>query len=196
MQDSKEHILKTAFSLFIQKSFKEVTMKEIVEKTGLSKGAFYHYFESKEQLFLEVIDFYLKDLMRIDYEAYSHKSLWEFCEDYMADMMKKLNKAKEDGWGDDANYYFMIFDGMKLFPEFRKKIGSAQEHELQAWMEIVKIARKKGEIKSKMSDEQIARFFIFSNDGVGIRLILDGSMSQMAQELRELWLSFYKELKK
>ena len=52
---SKEHILITAFSLFLQKSFKEVTMKEIVKETGLSKGAFYHYFESKEQLFLELL---------------------------------------------------------------------------------------------------------------------------------------------
>ena len=54
MNESKEHIITVASKLFLQKNFKEVTMKEIVDKTGLSKGAFYHYFESKEQLFLEV----------------------------------------------------------------------------------------------------------------------------------------------
>ena len=53
---TKEHILNVCTHLFLQKGFKEVTMKEIVEKTGMSKGAIYHYFNSKEQLFLEVIN--------------------------------------------------------------------------------------------------------------------------------------------
>jgi AcrR family transcriptional regulator len=46
MSDSRTHILETAANLFMQKSYKEVTMKEIVDKTGLSKGAFYLHFRS------------------------------------------------------------------------------------------------------------------------------------------------------
>jgi len=45
MNDTREHILKVAFNLFLLKSYKEVTMAELVEKTGMSKGAFYHYFK-------------------------------------------------------------------------------------------------------------------------------------------------------
>ena len=63
MNQTKEHIITVACELFLQKSFKEVTMKEIVKQTGLSKGAFYHYFESKEQLFQEVLDFFLNNVM-------------------------------------------------------------------------------------------------------------------------------------
>jgi TetR/AcrR family transcriptional repressor of nem operon len=40
MSGAKDHILLTSLKLFLQKSFKEVTMKEIVNKTGLSKGVF------------------------------------------------------------------------------------------------------------------------------------------------------------
>jgi AcrR family transcriptional regulator len=58
MSDSRTHILETAANLFMQKSYKEVTMKEIVDKTGLSKGAFYLHFRSKEQLFMEVTDYF------------------------------------------------------------------------------------------------------------------------------------------
>ncbi|OIP04989.1 MAG: hypothetical protein AUJ97_01965 [Bacteroidetes bacterium CG2_30_32_10] len=54
MNDAREHILKTSLLLFLQKSYKDVTMSEIVEKTGFSKGAFYHYFTSKEELFKEI----------------------------------------------------------------------------------------------------------------------------------------------
>jgi len=59
MNEAKEHILRTSLLLFLQKSYKEVTMREIVEKTALSKGAFYHYFSSKEQLFKEIVLMFL-----------------------------------------------------------------------------------------------------------------------------------------
>ena len=83
MNDTKEHILRTAFCLFLQKSFKEVTMKEIVERTGLSKGAFYHYFASKERLFTEVMDTFIFQGVVVDYNALNRNSLYEFYHDYI-----------------------------------------------------------------------------------------------------------------
>ncbi|MFH0989670.1 MAG: helix-turn-helix domain-containing protein [bacterium] len=77
MSDSKEHILKASFCLFLHKSFKEVTMNEIVKAIGLSRGAFYHYFESKEQLFVEVINTFFFEKMMIDYSRLSQNSLWD-----------------------------------------------------------------------------------------------------------------------
>jgi len=56
MSPTKEHIILTAFRLFLKKGYKEVTMSMLVKATGLSKGAFYHYFENKEQLFIETLD--------------------------------------------------------------------------------------------------------------------------------------------
>ena len=72
MNDSKEHIITVASRLFLQKSYKEVTMKDIVDATGLSKGAFYYYFSSKEQLFFEVLDFFFTGVMSHDYNSYSY----------------------------------------------------------------------------------------------------------------------------
>jgi AcrR family transcriptional regulator len=60
MNDTKEHIITTSLKLFLQKNFKEVTMKEIVNATRLSKGAFYHYFESKEKVFKEVVRHFMR----------------------------------------------------------------------------------------------------------------------------------------
>ncbi|MDR2424627.1 MAG: TetR/AcrR family transcriptional regulator, partial [Prevotellaceae bacterium] len=67
-KDTKQHILETACLLFLKKSYKEVTLKEIIRETGLSNGAFYHHFESKEQLFKEVIDTHLFRIARQLYE--------------------------------------------------------------------------------------------------------------------------------
>ncbi|MDR2562425.1 MAG: TetR/AcrR family transcriptional regulator, partial [Prevotellaceae bacterium] len=77
-KDTKQHILETACLLFMKKSYKAVTLKEIIRETGLSNGAFYHHFESKEQLFKEVIDTHLFRIARQLYEYYSKDSLWNF----------------------------------------------------------------------------------------------------------------------
>ncbi len=74
MNESKEHILRSSLKLFLQRSFKEVTMKEIVDKTGMSKGAFYHYFSSKDQVFAEVIQYFFMDMMTTDYDKIPQNS--------------------------------------------------------------------------------------------------------------------------
>lgn len=47
---SKEKILKAAGEVFSQKGFDVATMQDIMEKCGLSKGAIYHHFKSKEEI--------------------------------------------------------------------------------------------------------------------------------------------------
>jgi AcrR family transcriptional regulator len=196
MSNTRENILKTSFSLFLQKSFKEVTMNEIVTASGLSKGAFYHHFQSKEQLFVEVINSFFFDHMVIDYEKLSKNSLWDFYHDY-AQLLKKTLTAFKDYTDTKANINILtlMFDALNLFPGFREKLREAQRKELDAWASIVAKARRNGEFKSPMSDEQIARMFIYSNDGIGLHLLLNGKMETADQEMIKLWDNFYWELK-
>ena len=51
----KKDILEVAAKLFSQKDFHEVTVDEIAERVGLSKGTIYLYFENKENLFFSII---------------------------------------------------------------------------------------------------------------------------------------------
>lgn len=124
VKNTKEHILNVTFKLFLQKSFKQVTLKEIVEETGLSKGAFYHYFTSKEQIFLQLVN-----------------------------------------------------------------------NQINAWKEIIHVARKNGEIKSPMSDEQIAGIFINSSGGLEMNSVFEGNSKNIDKTLLSLWNSFYEGLK-
>lgn len=199
MSDTKKHILNVSFNLFLQKSFKEVTMKEIVEKTGMSKGAFYHYFESKEQLFLEIINNALSTLLDIDYSRFSKDSLYQFYHDYIASSnnirSSLLQNRRDMDNGLVLNHYSLFFEALRFFPSFRKKVLEYSQIELKAWMEIVQFARNKGEITSPMNDEQIASMFIYATDGLGMRNIMIGRKENTRESLLELWDSFYKELK-
>lgn len=53
---TRQDIRDRAYRLFAEKGFKEVTMKDICERTGLSRGGLYRHYESTEQIFLEIVD--------------------------------------------------------------------------------------------------------------------------------------------
>lgn len=51
----KKYILETARKVFMEKGFKDVTMKDIVEACNISRGGLYLYFSSTKEIFLEVL---------------------------------------------------------------------------------------------------------------------------------------------
>tara|TARA_Y100000814_G_C12148339_1_gene340005 strand:- start:38 stop:631 length:594 start_codon:yes stop_codon:yes gene_type:complete len=56
--NSKEQILEAAMKVFVKNGFSETRMDDIAENSGLSKGAIYHHYKSKKDLFLALIDFW------------------------------------------------------------------------------------------------------------------------------------------
>ncbi len=59
----KQYILETARKVFVEKGYKNVTMKDIVEACDISRGGLYLYFGSTEELLLAVLQ---KDAEEID----------------------------------------------------------------------------------------------------------------------------------
>lgn len=51
----KQFIMETARGIFMEKGYKDVTMKDIVEACGISRGGLYLYFESTKEIFQEVL---------------------------------------------------------------------------------------------------------------------------------------------
>lgn len=55
---SRETLLEVGQKLFINSSFNSVGLNDILQEAGIPKGSFYHYFESKEDFGLQVVEFY------------------------------------------------------------------------------------------------------------------------------------------
>jgi len=49
------NILDAARTLFIEKQYADVSLREITEVAGVTKGALYHHFSTKEELYLQMI---------------------------------------------------------------------------------------------------------------------------------------------
>ena len=56
MKQTKELILKTAKKLFAKNGLTETTMDDIAKEARIGKGTIYHYFESKEQMYCQIIE--------------------------------------------------------------------------------------------------------------------------------------------
>ena len=57
-ESSKLQILDAAMHVFVKSGYSKTTMDDIVAHSGLSKGAIYHYYSSKKDLFLSLIDYW------------------------------------------------------------------------------------------------------------------------------------------
>lgn len=57
-QRTHEELKKQALDLFLNKGYEASSIQEITKKTGLSVGAFYRHFASKEAIFAEIWDDY------------------------------------------------------------------------------------------------------------------------------------------
>ncbi len=60
-EQKKQFIVDKARGVFAEKGYKNVTMKDIVDACGISRGGLYLYFSSTQELFLEVLGTEVKD---------------------------------------------------------------------------------------------------------------------------------------
>ena len=51
----RQFILETAKKIFMEKGYKSVTMKDVVEACGISRGGLYLYFGSTKDIFMEIL---------------------------------------------------------------------------------------------------------------------------------------------
>jgi TetR/AcrR family transcriptional repressor of nem operon len=58
VSETREKLLETALTLIWQSNYSIVGVNEICKQAGVTKGAFYHHFESKASLFCEATAYY------------------------------------------------------------------------------------------------------------------------------------------
>jgi len=62
-RDTRESALRAAAACFAEKGYAETGVAEICSRAGISRGALYYHFESKQAIFLELVDRQLVELI-------------------------------------------------------------------------------------------------------------------------------------
>ncbi len=68
----REHILQVAAEVFSGKGYRRASIADIVDKAGIARGTFYLYFESKREVFMDLIEGYFTDFAGILNQNHKH----------------------------------------------------------------------------------------------------------------------------
>lgn len=59
-KERKKQIIEALHNCLLEKTYYETTIKDIAKKAGLNHGVLHYYFESKEQILLDYVDYILE----------------------------------------------------------------------------------------------------------------------------------------
>ncbi|MCD8186978.1 MAG: TetR/AcrR family transcriptional regulator [Rikenellaceae bacterium] len=184
MRDTKEYILIKAFRLFITKSYREVTLRDIVQSTGLSKGAFYHYFASKEQVYEQVVHYFYNHIMITDYSGFPTGSFRDFYRHYL----DKLGEPSElDDLKAESNLFLFIAESSRRVESFAEIHAAQRQVELSSWARAISAAKERGEIVSEIPDRQLAEMFLYISDGSTLTALVKYPDRQTLETMKTAW---------
>jgi TetR/AcrR family transcriptional repressor of nem operon len=197
MADTRDQILTTAFKLFFEKGYKEVTMSELVKETGLSKGAFYHYFSSKEELYNVTLEKYIGSYIQnfsLDYDENLtlRENLIQLFSRfaYITTELKETLHKKEFGM---ANYLLFLQEAMKK-EEFKDKLVTYNirfYEEISRWIEI---AKKRNEIDKDLDSVILAKHLASLMKGMTVLYSFGQGMEPLADTFNEIINQFFNYL--
>lgn len=128
--DKRQELMKQATRFFSSKGFHQTSVQEIAHGAGISKGAFYKHFDSKESLFVELLKRYQLDLnsaLAAPRFADAADSKQAFTDKLVFEIEKTIS---------DKDFFLMIF---KDFPKDESGQMQALLQELRtAQLEITK----------------------------------------------------------
>jgi len=190
MKDTKEKLIKNSYKLFLAKSFKEVTLIDILKETGIAKGTFYYYFESKEQLFIQIVDSFLLNYSdQAKLKNLEEVSLAEFVKLYIevTDVfIEKMKKIIGHNTLSNINFYRLMFDAIEIYPGFREKLKRYNLEELNLWKKVIDNSKKKKEIQDNIDSIILAKQFVFLFDGLGMRCMIENRIDNIKTLAEEL----------
>ena len=195
MSDTRDFIIDEAFKLFLNHSYEAVSISDISNAIGFTKGALYHHFKNKEELFKSVVDKYLfiPDVVA-DVEIISLSEYIQFCTSEAEKIIKKLF-----GFAlvyTPINYMSLFADAFRHYPGYAELKGAFISHEIEKTRIVLVNAMKSGEIRDDINPSLIATNFFSINMGLAGNLVRNNSLDDAISLLKEQTLEFYKLLKK
>lgn len=91
--ETRHRILETAAVEFAARGFEGVSLNQLIERFGMSKGSFYYYFDDKADLFTTVADLawaIVLPVESLDLETFDAKSFWPSLEALMREARARV----------------------------------------------------------------------------------------------------------
>jgi AcrR family transcriptional regulator len=146
MSSARERLLESAKRLFSQKGYYATSVEDIVESAGFSKGTFYFYFKSKEELFKSLVEeMHLNIVKRLEgfleRELPLEDALIEHAKVFLEDIYQNRHIAQ-----------IFLFQLVGTNEEFRELYYTKVAHLREMLTKMVDRAIQRGEITYKNAE--------------------------------------------
>jgi TetR/AcrR family transcriptional regulator, transcriptional repressor for nem operon len=195
MSDMKEYIIDQAYKLFLNKSYEAVSISDISKSIGFTKGALYHHFLNKEELFKAVIDKYLNIIGLGDIKE--DITLAEYIEANIANIEQIVQTARiDDQPFIPVNYLSFLIDALRHYPGYMVENENLFNSEIDKLKIVLDQAVKNGEIREDIDTSVIALNFFSISVGIVANFFRQHSPDDAIRIFQSQMIEFYKILKK
>lgn len=168
---TRENIRREAYKLFADKGFKEVTMTDICEKTGLSRGGLYRYYSCTGEIFSEIIS-----------QEYAIAGRMEERESAKAILEDMLEAIKGEIMDKELSLSLAIYEYASLGNEdFFIRINESAK---RRWISLINYGMKTGEFK-RVDTEQASDLILYYYQGLRMWSRVIPFDSQVAEHYAE-----------
>lgn len=205
MIESKERILSIALYYFLKKPYTEVTMNEVLKASGLSKGGFYHHFESKEALYHEVIDHFVLGSFLTEFGHFSSNpynlSFRDFIPYYIKSTLEHLIELADSTLKefklqlDEVNLYMVLFDMMKHYKGFNIILEKLHDNEIVMFETVINKAKENGELKKELDSHSLASHVHTLMHGISVLSIFDEKIEDTDEKVKAHFDNLYQLIK-
>lgn len=175
MTQRRDEIVNKAFLQFLNRGYHACSLKELEQRTELTKGAFYYYFKNKEEILKEGLERYslvIEDLPEEEFERIT--TLREYIGVIMEQKARRAEKLY-DLFGTfviEEFYFQLVLEIEAYLPLYRKKLDELLRLRLIRWEQIILKAKQSGEIRESLDTSVLARNLMsVSNSMTNIELI-------------------------
>ncbi|MFE7613253.1 TetR/AcrR family transcriptional regulator [Streptomyces celluloflavus] len=179
-----QRLLATATRLFAEQGYDRTSVQEIVDAAGVTKGALYHYFGSKDDLLHEVYGRVLRlQQERLDHFASSGAPVEQRLRDAAADVVVTTIENL-----DDATIFFRSMH--LLSPEKDKQVRAERRRYHERFRALVEEGQRTGVFAADIPADLIVDYHFGSVHHLGTWYRADGPLTpqQVADHLAELLL--------
>ena len=123
----KQLIMEKAIELFAENGFEATSIQQITEKCGISKGAFYLHFKSKDELISSLIDHFMTDMItEIEQSVSRELAIEELLYNYLlvtlGEFKQKANLAKLFLKGNGFSFNQELLEKLQMYTGIINKI--------------------------------------------------------------------------
>jgi TetR/AcrR family transcriptional regulator, transcriptional repressor for nem operon len=195
MKDTREYIIDEAYRLFLNHSYEAVSISMISDAIGLTKGALYHHFKNKEELYRAVIDKHFPiTSVTVDLDNITMEEYTSICIDHTHKILKAIFGNEEKFI--PVNYLSLIADCFRHYEGFSENKAQVIEGAVKDVAVVLKNAINRGEIRGDINVEVVALQYFSLSIGLAGDLIRNSSVKSAMKALTDQLNQLYYLLKK